>query len=355
MLYLDALDEQRSTSTNGKQILDQIRTKLDELGIPPFRLSCRAADWYGSTDVEPLKAVSANGDVLVLQLEPLSDEDIIEIASDILSDPHGFLLDAKKRDLYELLVNPQTLEMVARVVSGGKWPETRTDLYQRASEILASESNVAHMPDLGPFLTSVRAIEHAGYLCAVHLCSGTVGFSLAAAQHTDDFPFIGELQGDTAELLVSARRHLFRTDEPGRVVPTHRTVAEYLAARFIIKRVREHRLPLGRVLALITGYDGGTLSDLRGLFAWVACLCEEHSATLFARDPLGIVLYGDVAVLSSDSRRLLFENLADLASRHPWFRAENWNGHPFGAFATPDMEPVFRNLLNRPTQSSQLI
>jgi hypothetical protein len=155
VLYLDALDEQRSTSANGKHILDQIRTKLDDLGIPPFRLSCRAADWYGSTDVEPLKGVSANGDVLVLQLEPLSDEDIIEIVSDILSDPHGFLLQAKARDLSELLVNPQTLEMVARVVSGGKWPETRTDLYQRASEILASETNAAHMPDSAPLLTSV--------------------------------------------------------------------------------------------------------------------------------------------------------------------------------------------------------
>lgn len=346
-IYIDGLDEQRATSPNGHHVLDQIRAKLDYLKNPMFRLSCRTADWYGATDAVALKEVSVDKELLVLKIEPLSEEDIITIAGEVLPSPEKFLEEAKQRDLYELLINPQTLKMVVKVVESGSWPETRTDLYQRACEILFSETNPAHLSHSISSVSKTKGLECAGLLCAVHLCAGTSGFSLTDAGATEGFPFFGEASGDLPAMTVTMRRRIFTSVGSESVTPIHRTIAEYLAARFLAKRIRED-LPMGRVLSITTGHDGGTLSDLRGLFGWLATLCEEYGPVLFPRDPLGIIIYGDSGTLSPSSRRLLLNQLADLAARDPWFRTQTRSDRAFGGLAAPDMEDIFEEILNDP-------
>ena len=49
-LFIDALDEVRAGSDDRRTPLDRIRAKLDALGRPRFRLSCREADWLGASD-----------------------------------------------------------------------------------------------------------------------------------------------------------------------------------------------------------------------------------------------------------------------------------------------------------------
>jgi hypothetical protein len=74
--YLDGLDEERAKTADGRTTLDELRMRLDELGRPRFRLSCRAADWYGSSDVQSLRAVAPAGDITVLDIVPLDEHDI---------------------------------------------------------------------------------------------------------------------------------------------------------------------------------------------------------------------------------------------------------------------------------------
>ena len=57
-LFIDGLDETRAGSTDGRTPLDSIRAKLDRMGRPRFRLSCREADWFGANDRDHLKQVS---------------------------------------------------------------------------------------------------------------------------------------------------------------------------------------------------------------------------------------------------------------------------------------------------------
>jgi hypothetical protein len=104
-------------------------------------------------------------------------------------------------------------------------------------------------------------------------------------------------------------------------------------------------LPLDRVLALLTADDGGTLSDLRGVYAWLATLSPEHSERLVRRDPLGVVLYGDSTVLQSSTKLVALAALRDLARENPWFRAENWTARPFGGLASADVEPQLSAIL----------
>lgn len=345
-LYLDGLDEQRAKTRDGTGVLDSLREKLDLLGQPFFRLSCRAADWYGSSDADRLRLVSSDSQITVVRLEPLSDDNIRVIVSGHVPDPDEFLGEARSRHVTDLLRNPQTLNLLLTVVRQGSWPNTRTELYQRACEILGLETNPEHTDYQGPSFGPHEIMTSAGFLCAVHLCGGTAGFSLRAASGDQRFPFIGDFQGNREALAISSRRRIFQTAGPSRIEPIHRTVAEYLAGQFLVERIRES-LPLQRVLALITGNDGGTLSDLRGLYAWISCLLTEHAGALIPRDSLGIILYGDASALTLSTKQLILQSLSELAKKNPWFRSESWSSKkPFGGLASSEMEPYFRAVLS---------
>ncbi len=45
ILFIDGLDEIRAGSGDRREALDNIRGRLDALGGPEFRISCREADW----------------------------------------------------------------------------------------------------------------------------------------------------------------------------------------------------------------------------------------------------------------------------------------------------------------------
>lgn len=344
-LYLDALDEMRGRTEDGKSVLGTLRGKLDELGCPRFRLSCRAADWYGSSDAAGLSEVSADGCVTVLEIDSLGETEAAEIVRSNGIEPFGFLAEARTRGVAELLKNPQTLTMLLDVVKQGDWPETRAELYQRTSEILVSEHNEVHRKGALYVAGSESLLEAAGYLSAVILCGGAVGLALDEEAADRSFFHIHEL-GRTADTNIEvAHRRLFHAQGAERVAPVHRTVAEFLAAKHFCKLVSHDKFPISRVLALITGHDGGTLADLRGVYAWLSCLCLEHSESLIAADPLGVVLYGDVSLISPTLRRFTIKCLISSTSKNPWLRADNWSARPFGALSSPEMEPYFREVL----------
>ena len=56
-LFIDALDEVRAGSHDARTPFDAIRGRLDKLGRPRFRLSCREADWLGENDRKRLASV----------------------------------------------------------------------------------------------------------------------------------------------------------------------------------------------------------------------------------------------------------------------------------------------------------
>jgi hypothetical protein len=346
-LYLDGLDEQRSKTKDGAGVLDQVRARLDELGRPSFRLSCRAADWFGASDLAALRVVSPTQSVTVVRLEPLSDQDIHNIARETIRDPQAFIEEAKRRGLYDFLVNPQTLQLILAAVSENSWPATRSALFEEAARILGREVNPEHAHYQGPTFSSEEILSASGYLWAVHLCAGTVGISLTAEHDSQEFPFIGNLSGARDVLVLAARRRTFQSEGTSGVRPIHRTVAEFLAARYLAQQVRGS-FSLGRVLALIMGSDGGTLSDLRGLYAWLASLLPQFAESLIPKDPLAVVLYGDCATLPPTIKSLVLKSLADLSEANPWFRSEDWSSRPFGGLSSPEMESEFRQILSDP-------
>jgi hypothetical protein len=351
-LFIDALDEMRADGNDGRTPLDHIRKHLERIGRPRFRLSCREADWLGDSDRAALMRVSLTGEVIALHLDPLTDNDVIEILRyKNVPAPTKFVHKAGEHGLGELLRNPQTLNLLVEAVGGNEWPQSRKGIYEMACRKLVDEKNPEHRhakrekhnpPD--------TLLDAAGYLCAIHLISGIAGFALDEDASVDQHYYWKELGAHDMPLLAALKTNLFQRDDEEQRIPVHRSVAEYLGARYLAELVENHGLPFGRILALITGEDGGMVPDLRGLAAWLSVHCISARTAMIERDPLGVVLYGDVRNFPIADKQLVLAALKNEAQYYPWFRSDDWSSPPFGALGTMDMVPAFLDILSSPSR-----
>ncbi len=351
-LFIDGLDEVRAGSQDSRTPFDTIRACLDKLGRPRFRLSCREADWLSASDREHLKSVSPDGQVRVLHLNPLTEADVAEILkhNPDIPDAEKFIRWAEQKNLSKLLFNPQVLDMLAKAVVGGNWPETRKQAFELACQTIIREHNQEHLDATRtqPYDVNQR-LNATGFLCAVQLIAGNAGYALSSDMADNVFPDLNNLAFENIELLraVSETKLFKKGRIEGQQAPVHRHIAEYLAARYLSEQVDEG-LPIKRILALITGEDGIVVAELRGLSAWLAALCKRQRNFIIDRDPLGAILYGDVQEFTTQNKRQLLISLQREADRYPWFKSAYWKTSPFGALATPDMEPEFREILTDP-------
>lgn len=354
-LFIDGLDEMRVAGGDGRTPLYQVRQHLDRLGRPPFRLSCREADWYGDSDSAALLEAAPGGVITVLHLDPLSDADIAFLLKRKFgrTDPSEFVRQAERHGLADLLRNPQTLDLLARAV-GETWPDGRRNTYELACQQLVRETNPEHRAAKRASAPTPDALlDAAAFLCAVHLLSGIAGFALDDDAADNQHILWRRLStSNHMQLLDALSCGLFQCDEREQQrIPAHRSIAEFLGARHLAARIDKEGLPLGRVVALMAGEDGGIVPDLRGLAAWLAVHCRSARVELVFRDPLGVVLYGDVRDFPTDDKRRVLTVLRGEAERYANFRFQDWTAAPFGALATPDMAPVFVEMLNSSSRS----
>ena len=356
-LFIDGLDEMRAGAADGRTPFDEFRRKLDTLGRPGFRLSCREAHWFGADDRSHLKSVSPDGKVTVLRLDPLSEDDIREILrrGRTIEDADAFVAVARDRGIDGLLANPLSLRMLAEAVADGVWPETRMETFEQACRKLVREHNVQHLLAAPHGEDVSRLLNVAGRLCAVQLLTGNAGYTLSpAAPDARDYPRLDEVPCDDRHVL----RHVLDTklfDAPSedslesRAVPVHRQIAEFLAARYLASLI-DDGLPIGRILSLIVGHDGIVVSELRGLSAWLAAHSRTARAELIARDPLGTLLYGDVLEFSTHEKLHVLDGVSRETKIRPWIAGTLEREPRLADLATPDMAEHFGRMLSEPVR-----
>lgn len=347
-LFIDGLDEVRAGSSDARTPFDRIRGKLDALGKPAFRLSCREADWLGANDRRHLESVSSDGKVIVLRLDPLTDSNIEEILEGRpgVVDAFAFMSGASERGIGDLLRNPQTLDLLARAVTGGegRWPASRTETFEMACEQMVLEQNDEHLAAIAPgkFPPPVKLLDAAGRLCAVQLIAGKAGYTLHG-RPTDDYPGPESAIDDahSVEVLkIAFATRLFGAEYDGCFAPVHRQIAEYLGAKYLAQVI--HRgLPTRRVIALMTGPDGTVVTELRGLSGWLAAHSRSARADLIERDPVSVGLYGDIREFSLNDKSLLLETLKG----HPTRLARVGNCAAFGSLVAPELRPMLEEIL----------
>ena len=357
-LFIDGLDEVRVARGNAQVPFEAIRSRLDELGKPHFRLSCREADWLGENDRRNLERISPNNKVVMLRLNPLMDSDVSQIlqSHSSVEDAAAFINKASQVGIEGMLENPQNLNMLVSAVTGDHgWPTNRQETFELACREMVSEHNDEHsIADLdisvGGLTDLDQLLDAAGRLCALMLISGTAGFARHRNHENDDYPVWNRCEYEYPEYLNAAlSTKLFKAESTGCFAPVHRHVAEFLGARHLCTVIsggldcaKQYGLPTRRVIALLTGEDGMVVSELRGLSAWLAAHCTQARRELIYRDPTGVGLYGDIRGFSLADKCELLKAL-----KHHVSALENiYHAAPaFAGLATTDMEPALKEIL----------
>lgn len=354
-LFLDGLDEVRG-SGGDDNILRLVRERLRQLDQPRFRIACRAADWLGSSDQSLIEGASPDGSFATLQLEPLSADDIATIlrTNHGIPDPQAFTERAGSIGIDGLLDNPQTLELLAKSIGDDRWPKTRIDTYRLACEQLAKETSKTHRNRSRSKSLPAKVIDAAGQLCAALLLSDSAGIALDEESSNERFPPLEAFSPpDLAAAQQALGSRLFKLDGEERRVPIHRSVAEFLAAQWLARRIDQQGLPAGRVLNLLLGRDGRTVAGLRGLFGWLASLSSLARTRLLDADTLTVIVYGDVKPLPKADKRRLLAGLRRDADSFPGFRWEHRRTQSFGGLADPDLLDDFVNALSASDRSNE--
>ena len=351
-LYIDGLDEIRAGTIDVRTPFDDVLSRLDKLGRPRFRLSCREADWLGDNDRRNLADVSQDSQVTVLRLDPLTESDVVEILNGCpgINDSQAFIRSASERGVEALLKNPMSLQLLSKAVAHvNGWPNSRLDTFEKACSIIVREHNEEHKIAGQPY-TPDQLLNAAGRLCAVHLLAGTAGYSRSNSDADVDYPTPDACTCASPQVLGRAlSTKLFKSTSRHRLAPVHRHIAEFLGARHLARTI-EDGLPARRVLALMTGDDGTVVTEMRGLSAWLAAHCGKARADLIERDPIGVGLYGDIRQFSRDENHALLKALRRECDR---LVPLLWSSRAasFAALTTPDMEQVVKEVLTSPSRT----
>ena len=307
-LFIDGLDEQRAAGSDPREPLDEVLGRIERLSQPRFRLSCREESWLGRSDLRELSSVTNGGEVHLLRLDPLSRDSAREILVSLeIEEPNVFLSNASDSGLDAFLQNPLLLEVLAKAVtpeSAEPWPDTQLATFERACTELVRDLNEAHQDawDGVPF-SGQELVSAAGHLCAIILLCDKLGWS-RRGPGDDEHPPLSDAGAPQELLKFTLDTKLFvGSAETGRQ-PRHRRIAEFLAARYLDKVIREG-LPATRVLALMAGGDGLVAPDLQGTSAWLAAMNGEARDLLIDADPIGVAFGGDAGSLNRQEAELL--------------------------------------------------
>ena len=349
-LFIDGLDEARAGAGDPRGPFDEIRGRLRGLAPPRLRISCRELDWLGENDRSNLSKVVPGEELFVLRLEPLNanEQRLIIGADPRIADPAAFLIEAADRGVESLLTNAHTLSLLVDVVAEtGRFPGGRTETFEEASRVLADEQNQEHQI-AAPLPQPEALVEAAGHMCAVSLLSGSVGFSLPDGRESQGFVPISRFGANAATAERAAHTRLFTSIGRGRFVLVHANIAAFLAAQHLARLV-DSQVPRGRILALLTGHDGLPPTPLRSLVAWIAVTSGVLRKTLITRDPVAVLMYGDVRRFEPEEKSLL---LAEIGREQTQLaRSSSWPRSGVEALATSDMEGRLRTLLRDPDRS----
>lgn len=352
--FIDALDETRAGVQDGRTVLDQILKQLLALVSPKFRLSCREADWLGSSDRDALsKIVQGKGELKVYRLQPLSNADITTLLQGafLVDDPQQFVQHAKQMGVSAMLRNPQTLRMLAKAVASGKaWPDSRAKTFELACNTLATEPNTEHQSAKRKIWPNIpQLLDAAGLISAVFLCADRAEIQLARDDASDPKALILlEIENDQ-KLPINdvVETNLFVAIRDNAWIPAHRSIAEFLAARYIAQLIKGGLAP-ARAVSLLLGADAGVITSLRGLNAWLATCALSARERSIEADPRGVLQYGDVKAFTTNDKVRLLAELKQSVDDFQWRGGEDWNSSLLGALATQDMAVEFVKILRAP-------
>ncbi len=354
-IILDGLDE--VAASTAEPTIDKILGRLSTLNNPNVIISCRAADWTGASNRAKFQTDYGVSPVSV-HILPFNNEQARSFLFryDQRIDTDQLLSAIDHQGLDDLVGNPLTLRLLAEVwLQDAGLPTTKAGLLDRATVLLTSEENDAHDQSKQAQLSPEALSMAAGGMFAHLLLSGAIGIALNNRRKiADGFISLAEFDkhDPTSDAATVIKTRLFKPDAEDHMVPVHRVVAEYLAARWLSRKL-DDKLSERRLFALLQ-FNGGVPSALRGLHAWIGYFSPNVRERCIDTDPYGFLRYGETNSLSVQSARHLLRALAKLADDDPYFRSEDWSVRSVSGLARPELKSEIVALITSPQRHVQL-
>ena len=327
VLVIDALDEVAAKAEGDP--LHNVLKKLAELGRPLFVLSCRSAEWQGESAKREI-ADDYQKSAIEMWFEPICSSDAAAYLAKHkgVAEAERIITVLGEQGLSDLYAIPLFLKLLSKLDA---IPGSRSQLYALAVRQLRQEHNNEHRNSPLANLAEEEALDAAGAAMAIWLITGKDAISRAAPgnvnprdlHHTDVIALPGG-----ASLLAAMQSNLFKAAEhdADRMVPLHKTIAEYLGARWLGRLVdqnQQSRRTAARLLGAISA-EGGVPASLRGLHAWLAYFSASLAPQVIATDPFGVLSYGDAGDLTVEHGRQMLNSLRRIEQEDPYFRRGDW-------------------------------
>lgn len=347
LVIIDGLDELAAAQESDP--VHRVLRQLISAGCPHFVLSCRATDWRGAVARDDISKDYGTRP-FELTIEPLSHDEAITLLAADYGRPlaESVVKTLEDRGVPELYGNPLTLKLFGEIGQQGDLPTTRADLLRRACALMWSERNDRH--DRSPLssLDADSALDAAGAVCAALILTGSEAVSTKPSiiGKPRVLP-LGEVaalpMAEHARPIMGSRLFNQVSGTSDEFKPIHRSIAEYLGARWLAARA-SNPLICQRIRTMIT-VDSGVPASLRGIHAWLAHFSSALAPAVIETDPYGLLRYGDADGLSLDLGRLLLKTLKNLEARNPYFRAEDWTRQSARGITQPGLVDDLRQLL----------
>lgn len=317
VIYLDALDEASvSIPMTAVTLQTWIRERLPTTAS--IRIACRSAVWPGDL-TRAIGAKFGETRVRTIELQPLSEEEYLDIAEAEGADPTSFHSAVSASNVGILARQPLTLQILLDVfLATGHLPRSRVELFSSAIVRLASERPKRRHLGTATQIPVDQIIEVAERIAVISVLSGRQIVDRAdssststATLHVTDLAALprGRLLALSHSLIDTVlATSLFRGEGKAGAVFWHRQLAEYLAGR------RLAQLPFHQAQALLSSGTerrrevAGPLRQTAVFAASVKGRCSAQlTEWLVATDP---ELIGQAEASDPLRRRALLEFLA---------------------------------------------
>lgn len=319
-LVIDAVDEIATIEKSGIQkLFVSVRKSKPKLVV----MSGRSSEWEnGSTSL--FEQFIGHAPLLVY-LKEFNQEEQKQVFENYAPGKNfnEFWNEVERFNLDVLLSNPQFLQLFAEayIQSKGHFSDKST-IFSLAIDGLAKEANTDRL-SCSSSLTHEQKILISSEVFTKLFLSGSEGVNSTKATENRIYPVLSSLvNGDAAAYEILSTR-LFKPGEcEGQHRPTHKIVAEYCAANYLVKRIISptDALTLSVCLPQIAP-NGVSRDELRGLLGWMATLGNRAiRESVIALDAYAVLANGDPSQFDSASKKQLIRKLKQLDISDPYFR-----------------------------------
>ncbi|MCC7542413.1 MAG: hypothetical protein IT379_39710 [Deltaproteobacteria bacterium] len=358
VFFLDSVDEGELIAP-GRSVDGLVAGLAESLGPALQRarivITSRAHEWQFATDRQKLRnlftSCSDNAPVLTCRLVPLGIADVVAFATSAgLPNPEDFRRALENHAVQPVAPWPQQAIALgrywARHRAFGTWAEMLSEMVDSS----LSEDNRMHRRSTPFSLDEARrAAERLGAAAAL---SGRYHVALPASELAPDLgatalaPSTLLAEWPKIALLAFLDRGIFEPASAGRVRFAQRSVAEYLAGRWLARQAANHAAAATIEDRLIVRLRGRRRvpPSLRNVAGWMAAHFANVRAQLREVAPEVLLFHGDPASVPVEDRRAALERYAaSLAGQS--YLAEWPSLLSFRRLAAPELAPTVASLL----------